>query len=112
MAKSSWTKDEIRKSTAYQEMANTGRYDLTDPTIEGVVCQWAWLEGSIESCRRILDTDGLMVEGLHGKVQNPAQGSLKAYMQMQKLALEVLKQLTTTAPEKDDDLDEFLTGGE
>jgi hypothetical protein len=104
----SYSKEAIRQTEAYRAMAETGRYDLTDPTMEGVVCQWAWLEGSIEKCRRILDTEGLMVEGLHGRIQNPAQGSLKAYMQMQKLALEQLKQLATTAPERGDDLDEFL----
>lgn len=108
MARNSHTKEAIRESDAYKEMAETGRYDLSDPTIEGVVCQWAWLEGKICDCRRILDTEGLMVEGLHGIKQNPAQGSLKAYMQMQKLALEQLKQLTTNAPKKGDDLDEFL----
>lgn len=101
-------KDEIRKTEAYREMAATGRYDLADPTIESTVCQYAWLDGKIEECRRILDTQGLMVDGLHGTKQNPAQGSLKAYMQMQKLALDQLKQLTATATEKGDELDEFL----
>lgn len=104
----SYKKEAIRKSAAYQSMAKTGRYDLTDPTIESTICQYAWLDDKIEECRRILDTEGLMVDGLHGKVQNPAQGSVKAYMQMQKLALDQLKQLSTTAPEKGDELDEFL----
>ena len=104
----SYRKEVIRTSAAYQEMARTGRYDLTDPTIESTVCQYAWLDDKIGECRRILDTEGLMVDGLHGKVQNPAQGSVKAYMQMQKLALDQLKQLSTTAPEKGDELDEFL----
>lgn len=104
----SYKKEVIRESAAYQEMAKSGRYDLSDPTIESTVCQYAWLDDKIEECRRILDTEGLMVDGLHGKVQNPAQGSVKAYMQMQKLALDQLKQLSTTAPEKGDDLDEFL----
>lgn len=107
----SWTKDEIRKSTAYQAMVETGRYDLTDPTIESTICQYAWLDDKIGECRRILDTEGLMVMGLHGKVQNPAQGSIKAYMQMQGVALAQLKQLAATAPEKGDDLEAFLTGG-
>ena len=50
-----------------------------------------------------------MVMGLHGKVQNPAQGSIKAYMQMQGVALAQLKQLAATAPEKGDELDDFLS---
>ena len=104
----SYKKADIRKLDAYKEMAKSGRYDLTDPTIESTVCQYAWLDDKIEECRRILDTEGLMVDGLHGKVQNPAQGSVKAYMQMQKLALDQLKQLSTTAPDKGDELDEFL----
>lgn len=110
MAKKSdgYKKEVIRQSAAYQEMAKSGRYDLTDPTIESTVCQYAWLDDKIEECRRILDTEGLMVMGLHGMVQNPAQGSVKAYMQMQKLALDQLKQLSTTAPDKGDELDEFL----
>lgn len=109
MAKtSSYKKDVIRKSEAYQAMVKTGRYDLADPTIESTICQYAWLDDKIEECRKILDTEGLMVEGLHGMVQNPAQGSLKAYMLMQSTALAQLKQLAATAPEKGDDLDDFL----
>lgn len=104
----SYKKEVIRESEAYQAMVRTGRYDLTDPTIESTICQYAWLDDKIEECRRILDTEGLMVEGLHGKIQNPAQGSIKAYMGMQGEALRQLKQLSTTAPEKGDDLDEFL----
>lgn len=104
----SYRKEVIRTSESYQAMAKTGRYDLTDPTIESTICQYAWLDDKIEECRRILDTEGLMVNGLHGKVQNPAQGSIKAYMQMQGVALAQLKQLAATAPEKSDDLDEFL----
>ena len=112
MAKTSesYKKEVIRESAAYQAMKDTGRYDLTDPTIESTICQYAWLDDKIEECRRILDTEGLMVNGLHGKVQNPAQGSIKAYMQMQGEALRQLKQLTTSAPEKGDDLDDFLKG--
>lgn len=106
----SYKKEVIRESTAYQAMVETGRYDLTDPTIESTICQYAWLDDKIEECRRILDTEGLMVEGLHGRVQNPAQGSIKAYMQMQGEALRQLKQLTTTAPEKGDELEDFLRG--
>ena len=104
----SYRKEAIRESAAYQAMKATGRYDLTDPTIESTICQYAWLDDKIEECRRILDTQGLMVDGLHGKVQNPAQGSIKAYMQMQSTALAQLKQLTADAPVKDDEMSEFL----
>jgi hypothetical protein len=107
----SYKKEVIRESESYKAMARTGRYDLTDPTIESTICQYAWLDDKIEECRRILDTEGLMVEGLHGRIQNPAQGSIKAYMQMQSTALSQLKQLTAQAPERGDELDEFLTGG-
>lgn len=107
----SYKKEVIRESEAYKAMVKTGRYDLSDPTIESTICQYAWLDDKIEECRKILDTEGLMVEGLHGMVQNPAQGSIKAYMQMQGVALAQLKQLAATAPEKDDDLDKFLSGG-
>lgn len=108
----SYKKEVIRESAAYQAMVRTGRYDLSDPTIESTICQYAWLDDKIEECRKILDTEGLMVEGLHGRVQNPAQGSIKAYMQMQGVALAQLKQLAATAPAKNDDLDEFLNGGD
>lgn len=112
MAKSeTYKKEVIRESEAYQAMVRTGRYDLADPTIESTICQYAWLDDKIEECRRILDTEGLMVDGLHGKIQNPAQGSIKAYMGMQGEALRQLKQLSTTAPEKGDELDNFLSGG-
>ena len=111
MAKSeTYKKEVIRESEAYQAMVRTGRYDLADPTIESTICQYAWLDDKIEECRRILDTEGLMVDGLHGKIQNPAQGSIKAYRGMQGEALRQLKQLSTTAPEKGDDLDDFLKG--
>lgn len=105
-----YKKEVIRESEAYQAMVRTGRYDLTDPTIESTICQYAWLDDKIEECRRILDTEGLMVDGLHGKIQNPAQGSIKAYMGMQGEALRQLKQLATTSPEKGDELDTFLGG--
>lgn len=111
MASESWSKEAIRQSEAYLDMERTGRYDLSDPTIESTICQYAWLDEKIGECRRILDTQGLMVEGLHGKVQNPAQGSLKAYMLMQSTALSQLKALSGTAPKKGDELDEFLSGG-
>lgn len=104
----SYEKEAIRQTDTYREMSESGRYDLTDPIIESAVCQYAWLDEKIEECRRILDTEGLMAEGLHGMKQNPAQGSLKAYMQMQKLVMDQLKQLTSTAPKKNDELDEFL----
>jgi len=104
----SYKKEVIRTSDSYQAMVETGRYDLSDPTIESTICQYAWLDDKIEECRRILDTEGLMVEGLHGKIQNPAQGSIKAYMQMQGEALRQLKQLSAEAPTKNDELDEFL----
>lgn len=108
----SYKKEVIRESAAYQAMKDTGRYDLSDPTIESTICQYAWLDDKIEECRRILDTEGLMVEGLHGMIQNPAQGSIKAYMGMQGEALRQLKQLTTTVPDKGDELDSFLKGGQ
>lgn len=107
-----YRREVIRESAAYRAMVETGRYDLQDPTIESTICQYAWLDDKIEECRKILDTEGLMVEGLHGKVQNPAQGSIKAYMQMQGEALRQLKQLTTTKPEKTDELEQFLMGEE
>lgn len=106
----SYRKEAIRESDAYRAMVETGRYDMSDPTIESTICQYAWLDDKIEECRRILDTEGLMVDGLHGKIQNPAQGSIKAYMGMQSEALRQLKQLTTTAPEKGDELENFLRG--
>ena len=106
--KPSYSKEAIRESDAYRAMVETGRYDLTDPTIESTICQYAWLDDKIGECRRILDTEGLMVDGLHGRIQNPAQGSLKAYMQMQSTALAQLKQLAATAPDRGDELDEFL----
>lgn len=105
-----YKKEAIRESEPYLAMVRTGRYDLTDPTIESTICQYAWLDDKIEECRRILDTEGLMVDGLHGKIQNPAQGSIKAYMGMQGEALRQLKQLSTTSPEKGDELDTFLGG--
>lgn len=107
----SFKKEVIRESEAYKAMVATGRYDTTDPTIESTICQYAWLDDKIEECRRILDTEGLMVNGLHGKVQNPAQGSIKAYMQMQGEALRQLKQLAAEAPAKSDELEDFLRGG-
>ena len=111
MARSeTWEKEVIRESEAYQAMVRTGRYDLDDPTIESTICQYAWLDDKIQECRRILDTEGLMVMGLHGKVQNPAQGSVKAYMQMQGEALRQLKQLSANAPEKEDEMARFLRG--
>lgn len=102
--------EEIMRTARYGAMVESKRYDVTDPAVNELVCQYCWLAEKVEECRSIIDTEGLMVEGLHGNVQNPAQGSTKAYMQMMKLALETLRSLSQAKPESDDALDDFLDG--
>lgn len=101
---------EIHKTKLYKAMVDSGRYDVTDPPIDELVCQYAWLSGKVEDCRAIIDSDGVVVEGLHGNIQNPAQGSMKAYMGMQASALDQLKKLTASKPAPTDALEEFLGG--
>lgn len=99
---------EIHKTRRYKDMVETGRYDVSDPPVDELVCQWAWLSDKVEECRSVIDNEGVMVDGLHGPVQNPAQGSMKAYMGMQGEALKQLKQLMAAKPEQTDELGEFL----
>lgn len=101
---------EIRKMQRYRDMVDSGRYDVTDPPIDELVCQYCWLSDKVEECRSIIDSQGVIVEGLHGNVQNPAQSSIKAYMQMQAIALDQLKKLTAMKPEPADELGQFLEG--
>lgn len=101
---------EIHKTKRYHDMVDSGRYDVADIPVDDTVCNYVWLVDKIEECRSIIDTEGILVEGLHGLVQNPAQASLKAYMQMQTTALDQLKKLTATKPEPTDELNEFLGG--
>lgn len=102
--------EEIHKTTLYAAMVESGRYDVTDPPIDELVCQYVWLSEKVEECRSIVDNKGVLVEGLHGDVQNPAQASTKAYMQMQAIALDQLKKLSAAKPEPTDELGEFLGG--
>ena len=101
---------EIHKTKLYKAMVDSGRYDVTDPPIDELVCQYVWLSDKVEECRAIIDSRGVIVEGLHGDVQNPAQASTKASMQMQAIALDQLKKLTASKPAPTDALEEFLGG--
>ena len=102
--------EEIHKTDLYKAMVNSGRYDVSDPPIDELVCQYVWLSDKVEECRSIIDNKGVLVDGLHGDVQNPAQASTKAYMQMQAIALDQLKKLSAAKPEPSDELGEFLGG--
>lgn len=109
-AKLTYKISEIRKTRRYREMVESGRYDVEDPPVNELVCQYVWLANKVEDCRSVIDNEGIMVEGLHGLIQNPAQGAMKAYMGMQSEALKQLKQMTATKPEQTDELGEFLGG--
>ena len=101
---------EIHKMPRYKAMVDSGRYDVADTPTDDLVCQYVWLADKVEECRSIIDVQGIMVPGLHGDVQNPAQGSMKAYMGMQATALDQLKKLTAVKPEPTDEMDDFLGG--
>ncbi|MEE1210043.1 MAG: hypothetical protein U0K60_08390 [Parafannyhessea umbonata] len=101
---------EIMKTPRYRAMVDSNRYDVTDPTINELVCNYCWLADKVEECRSIIDREGIMVEGLHGNVQNPAQGSTKAYLQMMNIIIDQLKKMSDVKPESADALDDFLGG--
>lgn len=89
--KDSYTMEHIKTTPRYG--AYSERYDTDDPAIAELVCNLCWSYEKAEECRRVIDDEGIMVDGLHGKVQNPVQGSYKAYLQTASITLDQLKKI-------------------
>ena len=108
MAKNTYSIDAIKSTDRYRAVVDSGKYDCDDPLIAELVCNMCWCYDTAGDCRRILNEQGIMVDGLHGKVQNPIQGSLKAYLQMAGICLNQLKLLGAEKPKEEaDPLAEF-----
>ncbi|MBR3158439.1 MAG: hypothetical protein IKF14_04965 [Atopobiaceae bacterium] len=93
MGKDTYSIKAIKATDRYQAVVDSGKYDCDDPLIAELVCNMCWSYDRAEECRRILDEQGIMVDGLHGKKQNPMQGSYKAYLQTAGITLQQLKTL-------------------
>lgn len=93
----------IMNTARYQGVVDSGKYDTEDPLVAELVCNMCWSYQKAEECRRILDEQGIMVDGLHGKKQNPLQGSYKAFLQTANLTLDQLKKLKADKPAEEVD---------
>jgi len=93
MSKDTYSIDAIKATDRYKAVVDSGKYDCADPLISELVCNMCWSYSKAEECRQILDVQGIMVDGLHGKKQNPLQGSYKAYLQTAGITLQQLKTL-------------------
>lgn len=93
MKKDTYSINAIKGTDRYKAVVDSGKYDCADPLVAELVCNMCWSYDRAEECRRILDEQGIMVDGLHGKKQNPMQGSYKAYLQTAGITLQQLKAL-------------------
>lgn len=108
MSKDTYSIDAIKATDRYKAVVDSGKYDMNDPMVAELVGNLCWSYAKAEECRQILDEQGLMVDGLHGKRQNPLQGSYKNYLQTANLALDQLKKIRAEKPaEEVDDLAAF-----
>lgn len=108
MAKDTYSIEAIKATDRYRAVVDSGKYDMNDPMVAELVGNLCWSYAKAEECRQILDEQGLMVDGLHGKRQNPLQGSYKNYLQTANLALDQLKKIRAEKPaEESDPLAEF-----
>lgn len=103
MAKDTYSIDAIKATDRYMAVVDSGKYDCADPLVAELVCNMCWSYDRAEECRRILDEQGIMVDGLHGKKQNPMQGSYKAYLQTAGITLQQLKALGAEKPKEETD---------
>lgn len=108
MSKDTYSIEAIKATDRYKAVVDSGKYDMNDPMVAELVGNLCWSYAKAEECRQILDEQGLMVDGLHGKRQNPLQGSYKNYLQTANLALDQLKKIRAEKPaEEADPLSEF-----
>ena len=103
MAKDTYSINAIKETERYKSVVDSGKYDCADPLVAELVCNMCWSYNKAEECRQILDEQGIMVDGLHGKKQNPLQGSYKAYLQTAGITLQQLKTLGAEKPKEDND---------
>lgn len=103
MSKDTYSIDAIKSTDRYKAVVESGKYDMNDPMVAELVGNLCWSYAKAEECRQILDEQGLMVDGLHGKRQNPLQGSYKNYLQTANLALDQLKKIRAEKPAEESD---------
>ena len=103
MAKDTYSIEAIKETDRYKAVVDSGKYDCADPLVSELVCNMCWSYAKAEECRQILDEQGLMVDGLHGKRQNPLQSSFKNYLQTANLALDQLKKIRAEKPKEEAD---------
>lgn len=103
MKKDTYSIEAIKATDRYKAVVESGKYDTADPMVAELVANLCWSYAKADECRRILDEQGLMVDGLHGKKQNPLQGSYKNYLQTANLALDQLKKIRAEKPAEESD---------
>lgn len=103
MSKDTYSIEAIKATERYKAVVESKKYDMNDPMVAELVGNLCWSYAKAEECRQILDEQGLMVDGLHGKRQNPLQGSYKNYLQTANLALDQLKKIRAEKPAEESD---------
>lgn len=108
MSKDTYSIEAIKATDRYREVVATGRYDVSDKLVDAQVCNLVWCYNKADELREILDTQGIMVDGLHGKKQSPMIGAYKATLQMANSLLDQLRKVGAgEKPEATDELAEF-----
>ena len=108
MTKDTYSIDAIKATDRYRAVVESGRYDVTDELVNSQVCNLVWCYEKADELREILDTQGIMVDGLHGKKQSPMVGAYKATLQMANSLLDQLRKVGAgEKQEESDPLAEF-----
>jgi len=103
MAKDTYSIDAIKDTDRYKAVVESGRYDVTDELVNSQVCNLVWCYEKADELREILDTQGIMVDGLHGKKQSPMVGAYKATLQMANSLLDQLRKVGAEKPAEETD---------
>lgn len=103
MSKDTYSISAIKETERYRDVVESGRYDVSDELVNSQVCNLVWCYEKADELREILDTQGIMVDGLHGKKQSPMVGAYKATLQMANSLLDQLRKVGAEKPAEEAD---------
>lgn len=100
------TLERLKESKYYTDFSKN--YDTSDPVIDNLLVDYCSLCIFVDNDRRALSKEGTVIED---KV-NPRLNSFAKLLTQKKAALSMLKLATSEAPQREDELDDFLNGSE
>ncbi|WP_028263932.1 hypothetical protein [Atopobium fossor] len=100
--------DNTRNTERYKLFAKN--YDTTDPIIDDILVDYCDICELMDNERRVLQSEGTTVEGLHKTETSPHLHTFNKLMSQKKAALSMLKIATAVSPAGGDELDSFLQG--